>query len=115
MDPNEAFPFLDMEMFWNEEDLNFRVHLKENQELKYLNEGSAHPKACFKSIPTGLEIRQTRLTTITESNGDIPLDITYGEHAKALKKANIAPKKFSTPNEVLKRIKDNKKKRKKKK
>jgi len=32
-----AFPYLDMEMFWLQGELNFRVHLKPNQELRYLN------------------------------------------------------------------------------
>jgi hypothetical protein len=37
------FPFLDMEMYWSlEGNLQFRVHLKENQVLKYLNRGSTH-------------------------------------------------------------------------
>jgi hypothetical protein len=34
----DYFPFLDMEMYWSPEgNLQFRVHLKENQVLKYLN------------------------------------------------------------------------------
>jgi uncharacterized Zn-finger protein len=33
-----VFPYLDMEMSWsNNDELNFRVHLKPNQKLKYLN------------------------------------------------------------------------------
>ena len=33
-----SFPYLDMELFWSTSgDLNFRVHLKENQRLKYHN------------------------------------------------------------------------------
>ena len=38
---NDFFPCLNMEMFWMEnDDLNFRIHLKPNQQLKHLNSGS---------------------------------------------------------------------------
>ena len=47
----ENFPFLDMDMLWNDQELQFKVHLKENQQLKYLNSGSEHPQACYKAIP----------------------------------------------------------------
>ena len=37
----EHFPFLDSAIYWNKENgkLAFGVHLKENQELKFLNKG----------------------------------------------------------------------------
>ena len=38
----KAFPYLDVEMYWLDDDLKFHVHLKENQLLKYLNKGSVH-------------------------------------------------------------------------
>jgi len=50
----DAFPYLDLEMYWREEELKFRVHLKPNQVLKYLNQGSAHTNACFRAIPYGV-------------------------------------------------------------
>ena len=56
-DPNKvtaetrlAFPYLHMELHWAPNNgLRFRVHLKPNQQLKYLNKGSSHTKACFTS------------------------------------------------------------------
>ena len=46
------FPYLDMELYWHSDNsLKFQVHLKNNQQLKYLNKGSAHTRACLKAIP----------------------------------------------------------------
>ena len=42
IDTQEYFPFLDMELFWNQEKLSTRIHLKPNQQLKYLNSDSTH-------------------------------------------------------------------------
>jgi hypothetical protein len=51
----DYFAFLDMEMYWSPEgNLQFRVHLKENQVLKYLIRGSTHTETCFAAIPTGV-------------------------------------------------------------
>jgi hypothetical protein len=44
-----------MELSWSDEGtLKFGVHLKLNQQLKYLNAGSAHTPGCFKAIMTGV-------------------------------------------------------------
>ena len=53
---SHQFPYLDMELYWQEEELKFQIHMKvkENQELKYSNEGGAHIKATFMSIPNGV-------------------------------------------------------------
>jgi hypothetical protein len=65
----DYFPFLDMEMYWSlEGNLQFRVHLKENQVLKYLNRGSTYTDACFAAIPTGVMKRLASLTTRTEKS-----------------------------------------------
>ena len=42
-------PYLDMSISWDKEmyDLQFKIHLKPNQRLKYLNVGSKHPHSCF--------------------------------------------------------------------
>ena len=95
------FPFLDMEMFWNSTDLNFRVHLKENQLLKYLNNGSAHTHACYKAIPQGVIGRLAKLTSHNDDTKDKKLNILYPEHAEALKKANLAPESYPTLEEAL--------------
>ena len=57
-----AFPYLDMELYWRGDELKFRVHLKPNQQLKYLNKGSTHTNATFKSIPHGVIKRLSTLT-----------------------------------------------------
>lgn len=96
-----AFPYLDMEMYWVGTELQFRVHLKENQQLKYLNKGSAHTSACFRAIPTGVFGRLAKLTSATGESSNKSLEELYPKHAEALKIANLVPKGFPTLNEVL--------------
>jgi hypothetical protein len=69
--------------------LNFGVHLKPNQELKYLNAGSAHTPGCFKAIMTRVCYRLTKLTTIDKTSADMKLDEIYPEHFSALNKADL--------------------------
>ena len=39
-----------IELYWDEgNELKFKVHLKENQELKYLNKGSMHRNSVFSA------------------------------------------------------------------
>jgi hypothetical protein len=80
--PDTSFPYLDMELFWSNDDdsLQFRVHLKPNQQLKYLNRDSTHTAACFKAIPTGVCSRLAKLTTILPFNENTPLQDLYPLH-----------------------------------
>ncbi len=92
-----SFPFLDMEMSWDVKgDLTFGVYMKPNQELKYLNNGSAHTPGCFKAINTGVCHRLTKLTMVNEDNVDLKLDELYPEHFGALDKADLL-KDFEVP------------------
>jgi hypothetical protein len=93
----DHFPFLDMELSWSDEGtLKFAVHLKPNQQLKYLNAGSAHTPGCFKAITTGVCYRLTKLTTIDENSANMKLNEIYPEHFSALNKADLL-KNFEAP------------------
>jgi hypothetical protein len=98
--PDASFPYFDMELFWSNEDdsLHFRVHLKPNQQLKYLNRDSTHTAACFKAIPTGVCYRLAKLTTVLPSNENRPLQDIYPLHFQRLKSANLIQ---STPTLAL--------------
>jgi hypothetical protein len=86
-----------MELSWRDEDtLKFGVHLKPNQQLKYLNVGSAHTPGCFKAIMTGVCYRLTKLTTINENSANMKLNEIYPEHFSALNKADLL-KNFEAP------------------
>ena len=86
-------PYLDTEIFWNSNlNLQFRVHLKPNQQLKYLNRGSSHTPGCFKAIPTGVCKRLAKLTTLTEENKNKKMDELYPVHFGALSDANLLDK-----------------------
>jgi hypothetical protein len=101
----QAFPYLDMEMFWNRSGaLNFKVHLKDNQRLQYLNRGSTHTRAVFAAIPHGVLGRLARLTSITDETKDLRLDQLYPEHAKALRQARITPDRYPTLQEMTDEI-----------
>jgi GIY-YIG catalytic domain len=105
IEKGESFPYLDMEMFWStNKSLNFRVHLKPNQLLKYLNNGSAHTRACLRAIPTGVCGRLAKLTTIDEMNGDKPLEEIYPQHFKALRNANLLSNKSPTLKEMTSKL-----------
>ena len=97
-----SFPFLDMELSWAQDEmLTFKVHMKENQVLKYLNKGSCHTSNCFKAIPNGVFKRLSKLTSKTASNLNSKLDKLYPDHAKALRTANLAPSSFPTMKEII--------------
>ena len=92
-------------MYWLDDDLKFRVHLKENQLLKYLNKGSAHTKAFFKAIPNGVISRLASLTSMTPGNADTRLDVLYPDHASALTRAGLVLNdEFPTLREALNSI-----------
>ena len=85
----KAFPYLDMEISWQQDKLHFGVHLKQNQLLKYLTEGSMHTKPCYKAIPEGVYNRLGKLTTLTEENKDKPISDIYPIHHNKLQQAGI--------------------------
>jgi len=96
------FPYLDTELVWSKEgDLQFKVHLKPNQQLKCLNADSIHTNACFKTIPSGVYKRLSKLTTITDANKDLPLDQLYPQHFKALHHAGLVTNRIPTLTEQL--------------
>jgi hypothetical protein len=94
-----------MEMIWSMNGiLNFRVHLKPNQMLKYLNNGSAHTRACLRAIPTGVCGRLAKLTTLNDTNGNKPLEEIYTQHFKALRNANLLVDNSPTLKEMISRL-----------
>jgi len=96
------FPYLDTELVWaTNGNLQFRVHLKPNQQLKHLKADSIRTKACFKAIPSGVYKRLSKLTTITETNKNLPLDKIYPHHFQALQQVELVTNKFPTLTEQL--------------
>jgi len=100
-----VFPYLDMEFYWPKEELKFRVHLKENQLLKYLNVGSTHTNATFKSIPSGVLMRLAILTSLTPENADLPNNVIYHVHVKALERTGLkTPDEYPTLRELQNKL-----------
>ena len=104
---DDAFPYLDLEMYWRNDELQFRVHLKPNQVLNYLNKDSAHTNATFKAIPHGALRRLTSLTSVHEDNENTPLNELYPEHIAALERAGLPlPPVYPTLKEAVDKLKE---------
>ena len=72
---NKVFPFLDLEFFWDDSGrLEFQVHRKKNQLLKYLNKKITHTKSTFKAIPNGVLNRLSKLASIIEKNAKMNIN-----------------------------------------
>ena len=98
----DYFPYLDMKLVWsNEEELQFQVYMKPNQQLKYLNNDSTHTYSCFKAIPNGVYKRLAKLTTMTEGNANKTLKEIYPHHFKSLELANLVTGDIPTLKEEI--------------
>jgi len=96
------FPCLDTELVWaTNGNLQFRVHLKPNQQLKCLNADGIHTKACFKAIPSGVCKNLSELTTITETNKNLTLDKIHPQRFQAPQHAGLVTKKVPALTEQL--------------
>ena len=84
-------------MYWYHSDLAFKVHLKENQILNYVDADSTHTKPCLKAILSGVIRRLTALTTVTPENQDTTIDKLYPDHIAALRRAKLIPHGFRFP------------------
>ena len=97
----KCFPYLDMEMYWSNGNEFDQVHLKLNQQLKYLNHGSTHPEACFHAIPLGVMNHLASLMTRTEESEKKRMDKLYPLHTSALGCAKLVQDDFLTLGEIL--------------
>ena len=89
---NDYFPFLDMELHWgaDSDELTFNVHIKPNQEIKYLNNGSSHTPGYFKAITMGVCYCLMKITSINDDNRDKKLDELHPLYFKVvLSKAKL--------------------------
>ena len=107
---SNKFPYLDLAMFWADNDkIQFEVYMKENQELRYLNQDSSHTKSCLEAIPFGVLNRLAKLTSPTRRNKEMRINSIYPGHAKALETAGLAPAKYPKLRTLLNRLKEKKK------
>eukprot|EP00957_Ditylum_brightwellii_P055521 4207616-Ditylum_brightwellii.AAC.1 len=66
-----AFPFLDMKMMWDDQGfLQFGVHHKEGQAIKYVDCSSCHRPCTLKSIASGIYLQLGRLMSKSIANGE---------------------------------------------
>ena len=105
------FPYLDLELYFSRMDkLRFRVHLKENQRLQYLNSESTHTCACLRAIPRGVFNRLAKLTSRKRSTMKSKMDDLYPDHCTALSEAGLLPEEIPMMGEVLRELKEAEKK-----
>ena len=94
---SNTFPYQDIEFFWNTQwELEYQVHQKPNQKLKYLNKVSTHTNAMCNAIPSGIFNRLANITSRTNKNVQIKMDERYQGHVKALSKSGLDLKIFPT-------------------
>ena len=86
-----------MELYWKQDELNFRIHLKPNQQLKYLNNGSTHTNATFRAIPHGVMKRLANLSSANAETENKRLNELYPKHAAALEKARLIKPSLKYP------------------
>jgi len=97
-----VFPCLGMEPSWSGSgDLMFGVHLKPNQALRHLSQGSEHAPGAFSTIPHGVIGRLAKLAAATKESKNLPMNLLHPEHAEALEKAGLNPDICPTLKEVL--------------
>lgn len=88
VEKREFLSYFDTELFWEDNNLYFRVHLKLNQEYMYLNRGSTHTRTCFYVIPSGVLRRLQNWQRIAK-NENKNSDELYPDYVQALKKAEL--------------------------
>ena len=93
----DEFPFLDMKMSWSpEEDRKFGEFRMKGQQLKYVGKESNHTPSTLCAIPSGVFNCLAKLTSRKPSIRAAAVDSIYPAHAKALRKAGLAPSVFPT-------------------
>eukprot|EP00957_Ditylum_brightwellii_P134777 10275506-Ditylum_brightwellii.AAC.1 len=110
----EEFPYLGMKMYWKNKELQFAVHHKENQTIKFVSKDSCNRPSVFKLIPAGFFTCMGRLTSLTLQNAKISIMKLYPLHDKAFKKANLLLKNVPTVGDLY-QAGDNRQRRAKKK
>ena len=99
---SKYFPYLDLDMYFSiMGKLRFRVHLKPNQTLKYLNQESTHTKSCIRAVRQGVFNRLVKLTSTTRSTLSSRMNTLYPDHCRALAVAGLLPDEVPTMNEVM--------------
>jgi hypothetical protein len=83
-----SFPYLDIKLSWNKNNcLNFNVHKKPNELVKYLNTHSHHYHHHKFDVLSGVELQLTLLTTMTPENADLSISTIYPDKHEALQTA----------------------------
>ena len=102
------FPYLDLNMYFctHCQKLQFKVHLKANQELKYLNRESTHTRCCIRAVPCRVFNCLAKLTSCTRKSMNSKMDELYPDHCRALEKAGLLPADIPKLKDILGEIKE---------
>ena len=67
-----TFTYLKLEIFWNDEEiLVFKVYLKANQNMKYINKSCIQMNTTFKATPIVIFNRLAKVTLRTEETFEL--------------------------------------------
>ena len=101
----KKIPYLDTTMEWDiNGDLDFKVHLKPNSKIKYVNKTSDHLKLVIKEVKNGVLERLCKLTTMNEARRKIKIENMYPEHVRALREADLLQGECPTFGEIEERM-----------
>ena len=89
--------------------MKFRITLKPNQQLKYLNRSNTHLLHVFRAVPNVITKHSTQLTSITLINENRTIDKLYPGHARGLQNAGLTPMEYTTLRKVQEEIREAKK------
>ena len=110
---DKVFPFLDLELFWDDRGrLEFQFHQNKNQLLKYLNKEITQKEATFKAISNGVLNMLAKITSRIEEKAKISLKKNYPDHSNALARAGLGLKNFPTLKELWDNVDEREKKKK---
>ena len=74
---------------WVEDKLRFKVHKKPNQQLHCLGSQSLHTRASKRAIPEGACNRLGKLTTMDDTNKNLPVLEVHPEHHQKHQRAGL--------------------------
>ena len=101
---SNTFPYLDLGFLWiTDRELEYQVHRKPSQKLKFLNKGRTHKNAMINKIPSGIFYRLEKIIWRMKKNAQMKIDERYQGHTKTLSKAGLGIKIYRTLRDIWKK------------
>ena len=93
-------------LFNDDNSLDFKVHVKPNVKIKYVNSTLQNAKSVIEEVPRGVMERLTKLTIMNERRLNMKINELYLEHIKSLRSAGFIKGETPTFKKFIKRMED---------